>query len=112
MAIVLDGPIASDDPNDRLAFVTPANPFAVDSRVFRREDFRPFTPFFVNLVSPGRQQPDVHAHGCGSLHCEIDMAKVFVARFGWVVVREWSLPFAIGLNQSPKFSNRDGLNDI
>src|SRR5687767_12816917 len=78
MGLVLDGPIATEDPNHRLIAVATAEPSSIGLGVLGSENLRTDTPLLVPLVAPRRQETDKHPQPLCFVHDVINVIPVIV----------------------------------
>src|SRR5687768_4676936 len=78
MGLVLDGSIATEDPNHRLIAVTSAEPSSIGLGVLGRENLRADAPLLVPLVAPRRQETDEHPQPLCLVHDVINVIPVVV----------------------------------
>jgi len=109
--VAFDWTIAADDPDDARVAVTLPQPFAVHTRVRRREDLGPHAPLPVPLVAPGREHADIEAHGIGALHDPVHVREVVLVRLRRIVVPERRVSVRIGIVQAVELGEDYGLDD-
>ena len=80
LRVVLDGPVAAEDPDEARVPVAPAEPLAVRLGVRGCEDLRTLAPLLVPLVAPGRQEADQQPAAVRGGDDVVDVVPVVVRR--------------------------------
>ena len=110
MAVVLDRPVAPQNPDDRLVPVPSAQEFAITAGIFGREDLGPLAPLLVPLIAPGRQHADAEAKRLGAVDDPVDVLEIGLDRSRWIVLFQRQVSPGVGLNQARELGQHDRLD--